>query len=135
MPSWRMRRVTVNPSMSGSMTSNTMRSGCTFSITSMASEPEAAVFTSNPAKCREATSSSRMDGSSSTTTIDASIGLLMLPRVSRSSGRFLNVILEFGLGILLDLLAPMNHHHDHDDDDQRHQYHTHDDYAYDHRGR
>ena len=54
-------------------------------------EPEAAVFTSNPAKCREATSKSRMEGSSSTTTMDASIGLLMLPSIPLLSSCFLRM--------------------------------------------
>ena len=70
----RRRRATVKPSMSGSMTSRTMRSGSAPSACAAlrAPLPSAAVTTSNPAKRREEARRSRMFGSSSTTRSRAS---------------------------------------------------------------
>ena len=68
----------------------TIRSGFTRSITSTASDPDAAVSTSKPAKCKDATKSSRIDGSSSTTTIDASTFLLILISITYEAECFLN---------------------------------------------
>src|SRR5699024_8249413 len=63
----RRREATSKPSVSGSMTSRTMRSGSVRWTMSSALAPSPATSTSNPAKRREVARSSRMLGSSSTT--------------------------------------------------------------------
>src|SRR5690348_7810246 len=60
-------RQTSKPSMSGSMTSRTIRSGVVASACRMASEPFAAVLTAQPWNFSATWTSSRMSSSSSTT--------------------------------------------------------------------
>src|SRR3712207_4619385 len=66
------RRTTPNPSRPGIITSSTSRSGRNCSATASACCPSEAVATSKPANRRLAESSSRMFGSSSTTSSRAS---------------------------------------------------------------
>src|SRR3954447_21847517 len=66
-PSPRRRRTTVKPSMSGIITSRTIRSGRKRRASVTAARPLVAVDTSNPAYRRLTESSSTMFGSSSTT--------------------------------------------------------------------
>src|SRR5215213_8122770 len=72
VPPERSRLATSKPSRSGSITSSTTRSGRWRWTVEMASSPPVAVATSNPARRRLAERSSRMLGSSSTTSSRAS---------------------------------------------------------------
>ena len=64
--------MTSKPSMSGSITSRTTRSGLRSEALMIADRPSLATATSNPANRNEVASSSRMLGSSSTTSSEAS---------------------------------------------------------------
>src|SRR5215211_4529101 len=72
VPPERSRLATSKPSRSGSITSSTTRSGRWRRTAEIASSPPVAVATSNPARRRLAERSSRMLGSSSTTSSRAS---------------------------------------------------------------
>src|SRR6201996_1498370 len=81
-PRARSRRQTSNPSRSGRTTSSTIRSGCLASASPSAPWPVAAVSTVQPWKLSATCTSSRMFGSSSTT---STVGMCLLSAmVSRS---------------------------------------------------
>ena len=71
-PPDRMGRMTSKPSPSGSITSSRIRSGREAAATRSASAPLAAVSTAKPANRSDPDSSSRIVGSSSTTSSRAS---------------------------------------------------------------
>ena len=86
-PDWRSRRTTPKPSSPGIITSSTSRSGRKESASASACWPSAAVATSKPAYRRLADSSSRMLGSSSTTSSRASGAAGLRTAGHGSSGR------------------------------------------------